>query len=254
MPSQVPVLYANRDTVVDRRDPRVKLLLLVLLFAYVFVAPTAQWMLIPVVAGLVTAVLARTPWRWVAVLWSIHIPTFIALILIGGWSSVTAGDWGGVVDAAEAEMRLVLAWTATILVSLSVFSAIDPDDTARGLRGIGLPAQAAFAVGLSYRLLYTTLTEAIQTSEHLKLRGVRLEIRHPVRFVRDALLVSLPVLFAVVRRGPTLMATMRMRGFATDPQLGRPGAADVVVLATALAVLVAAVLARWGPLPDTLLG
>ncbi|MGY1855153.1 energy-coupling factor transporter transmembrane component T family protein [Modestobacter sp. SYSU DS0290] len=252
MASQVPVLYVNRDTVVDRRDPRVKMLLLVLLFAFVFIAPDPQWMLVPVVAGLLTAVLAHTPWRWLLALWAIHIPTFVALVLIGGWGSVTAGDWGGLAEAASAELRLILAWTGAILVSVSLFSAIDPDDTARGLRGIGLPAQAAFAVGLSYRLLYTTLTEAIQTSDHLRLRGIRLEVRHPVQFIRDALQVSLPVLFAVVRRGPTLMATMRMRGFASDPQLGRPGVADVALLAVAIGVVVAAGLARWGPLSDVL--
>lgn len=249
MPSRVPVLYANRDTVVDRRDPRVKMLVLVLLFAYVFLAPTPTWMLVPVVGGLLLAVLARTPWRWLLALWAIHLPTFVALVLIGGWGSLVSGDWGGLVDAAGAETRLILAWTGTILVSVSMFSAIDPDDTARGLRGLGVPAVVAFAVGLCYRLLYTTLTEAIEVTDHLRLRGVRLEARRPVRLVRDALQVSLPLLFTVVRRGPLLMATMRLRGLATDPQLGRLGVTDVLLLASVVAVVGAAVVARWDLVP-----
>ncbi|WP_432537783.1 energy-coupling factor transporter transmembrane component T family protein [Kineococcus arenarius] len=249
MSARVPVLYTGRDTVVDRRDPRVKVLVLALLFVFVFVAPSTQWMLVPVVAGLVTAVLARTPWRWLLVLWGIHVPTFTALILIGGWDSLTAGDLEGLLTAAGAEARLVLAWTGTILLSVSVFSALDPDDTARGLRGLGLPAVVSFAVGLCYRLLYTTLTEAVQLTEHVRLRGVRLQVRRPLRFVRDALQVSLPLLFGVVRRGPLLMATMRLRGFAGDPQLGRPGVADVAVVVVALALVAGAALARWGALP-----
>lgn len=149
-------------------------------------------MLLLVAGGLLLAVLARTPWRWLVVLWAIHLPTFMALILISGWGDITTGNWAGLAGALGAEGRLILAWTGTIFVSVSLFSTIDPDDLARGMRA-----------------------------------------RRPVR------------------RGPLLMSTMRMRGYATEAQLGRPGIADVVVLAVALMVVVGAGLARWGPLPGT---
>ena len=251
MPSRVPVLFRDKDTVIHRRDPRVKVLLLGLLFVYIFVAPSAQWMSLAVLAGLLLAVLARTPWRWLAALWAIHIPTFVALVVIGGWGSVTSGDWTGVLDAGGAHLRLVLAWTAAILVSVSLFSTIDPDDLSRGLRGVGLPAAAAFGLGLSYRLLYTSLTETASIADTMRLRGLRLEWRRPVRFIKESIQVSLPVLFSVVRRGPMLMATMQMRGYSRDAQLGRLQAADVAVLAIGVAVVAGAVVARWGPLPTT---
>ncbi|MCZ2815098.1 energy-coupling factor transporter transmembrane component T [Modestobacter sp. VKM Ac-2984] len=253
MPSRVPVLYRDHDTVVHRRDPRVKVLLLGLLFVFIFVAPSAQWMSLAVLGGLLLAVLARTPWRWLVVLWAIHIPTFVALILIGGWGSVTSGDWAGVIDAGGAHLRLVLAWTGAILVSVSLFSTIDPDDLSRGLRGVGLPAAAAFGLGLAYRLLYTTLTETASIAETMRLRGLRLEWRRPIRFIAESVQVSLPVLFNVVRRGPMLMSTMQIRGYSQDAQLGRLRVADVAVLAIGVAVVVGSAVARWGPLPTTLI-
>lgn len=258
MPQTVPVLYRDRDTVVHRRDARVKVLTFGLLFLFAFIAPTADWMLVLLIGGLLLAVLARTPWRWLLVLWAIQVPTFLALILIPGWGALTSGNWAELATVAAEQLRLILAWTGTILVSVSLFSAIDPDDLARGLRGLGLPAVAAFAVGLSYRLLYTTLSEVLQVAEVMRLQGVRLDWRRPIRpirpirFVRDALQVSLPVLFIVVRRAPLLMSTMRMRGFATEANLGRLGAADMAFVAVVVAAVAGATLARWGPLPATI--
>lgn len=253
MPSRVPVLYRDYDTVIHRRDPRVKVVLLGLMFLYIFVAPSSQWMSLAVLAGLLLAVLARTPWRWLVLLWAIHIPTFVALIFIGGWGAVTSGDWAGVAEAAGAHLRLVLAWSAAILVSVSLFSTIDPDDLSRGLRGVGLPAVAAFGLGLAYRLLYTTLTETAAIAETLRLRGLRLDWRRPIRFIRESVQVSLPVLFSVVRRGPMLMSTMQIRGYSQDAQLERLQIADIAVIAIGLAIVAGAAVARWGPLPTTLI-
>jgi hypothetical protein len=36
------------------------------------------------VLGLFIAILARTPWKWLVVLWAIHLPTFVVLIGIPG--------------------------------------------------------------------------------------------------------------------------------------------------------------------------
>ena len=112
---------------------------------------------------------------------------------------------------------------------------------------------ALFGSGLSYRLLYTTLTETASIAETMRLRGLRLEWRRPIRFVAESVQVSLPVLFNVVRRGPMLMSTMQIRGYSRDAQLGRLQVADVAVLAIGVAVVAGAAVARWGPLPTTLM-
>jgi energy-coupling factor transporter transmembrane protein EcfT len=52
MPSRVPVLYQDRDSVIHRRDARVKIVLFGLLFIFLFVAPNWKWMLVPLVLGL----------------------------------------------------------------------------------------------------------------------------------------------------------------------------------------------------------
>ncbi|MBD2257229.1 energy-coupling factor transporter transmembrane component T [Pseudanabaena sp. FACHB-2040] len=252
MTARVPVLYRDYDTVVHDRDPRVKILLLLLLFFYLFVAPTWQWMLVPVVLGFLTAVLARTPWKWLAVLWAIHLPTFIVLMIIPAGGAILAGDYGKVIEVATTELRLILAWTAAIVVSISLLSTMDPNDLTRGLRGLRLPGIVAFAVGLSYRLLYTTLAEAMQISKAMQLKGVELDTKNIFKLVWNSMRLSLPILFAVLRRAPTLMATLETRGFGRKSSgLGKLNLLDWIMLLIGVAVLGLALADRVGGLPDS---
>lgn len=251
MAVRVPVLYQDRDTLVHRRDPRVKLLLFALLFLFLFVAPTWQWLLVPSVLGVILAALARTSWKWLAVFWLIHLPSFIVLVGIPLGGQLLEGSFGLDKELAGG-LRLVLAWTASILVSVTLFSTMDAKDLTDGLRGLGVPAAAALAVGLSYRLLYVTLSEIFQIADAMQVKGVDLETRNPFRLIKNSLKLSLPVLFTVVRRAPTLMAALEMRGVLQGRKGGRWSrfdSGDVAFLATGLLTLGLALSVRVGLLP-----
>jgi energy-coupling factor transport system permease protein len=196
-------------------------------------------------------VLARTPWKWLAVLWLIHLPSFLVLVGIPVGGQLLAGSLELNKELAGG-LRLVLAWTAAILVSVSLLSTVDAKGLTDGLRGLGVPGTAAIAVGLSYRLLYATLSEIVQVADAMKVKGVELETRHPVHLLRNALRLSLPVLFTVVRRAPTLMAALEMRGVLQGGHgsgLRRLNAGDMALLASGLAVVGLAFGARLGLLP-----
>jgi energy-coupling factor transport system permease protein len=154
-------------------------------------------------------------------------------------------------DDIEGGLRLILAWTGSIFVSVSLFSTMDSNDVTSGLRGLGIPTVVAFAVGLSYRLLFVTLKDILQIADAMKIKGVDLETRHPVRFIRNALKLSLPVLFAVVRRAPTLMAALEMRGFlhGRQLQLATVDAGDVALAGSGFLISSLALTARLGFLP-----
>ncbi|WP_026736311.1 energy-coupling factor transporter transmembrane component T family protein [Fischerella sp. PCC 9605] len=252
--SRVPVLYQDKDTVIHRRDPRVKIVLFFLLFLYLFLAPNWEWLMVATILGLILAAMSRTPWKWIALLWAIHIPTFITLILVPAGADLLAGDFSKALEAATAELRLVLAWTASIIISISLLSTMDADELTRGLRSLRLPGVVAFAVGLSYRLLYTTLSEAFRIADAMKMKGVDLDPRHFFRFIWNSMKISLPVLFAVLRRGPTLMSALEMRGFlrGRNSGLGKLDLGDVVFLLIGLIVFGLAVCDRFGVLPFSL--
>lgn len=245
--SSVPTLYQEHDTFIHDRDPRVKLLLLILLFFFLFLAGSWEWMLVAVILGLLQAVVARTPFTWIGVLWAIHLPTFIVLILVGASGPLLAGNFAKVAEAAAAELRLILAWTAAIVVSVSMLSTMDAEDLTRGIRGLRLPPVAALAVGLSYRLLYTTLGEAFRIADAMKIKGVELNPKHFFRFLWNALKLSIPLLLAVIRRAPTLMSALEMRGFKKgSARLGNIGFWDAIYLLIGLTVFVLAIGDRFG--------
>lgn len=227
MAHNVPILYQDRDTFIHRRDPRVKLLLLILLFIFLFSAPTWQWMLVPVGLGLLIALIAKTSWKWLLALWALHLPSFIVLVLVPSLEHLIAGEHGKALETVEGELRLVLAWTGAIFVSVSLFSTIDPNGLKNGMLGLGFPPIVAFAVGLSYRMLYVTLNEIVEIANAMRLKGLDSNWKRPLRFVKNSLKISLPVLFAVLRRGPTLMCVLDMRGFARRAQLERLDAGDL---------------------------
>ncbi|MBW4648782.1 MAG: energy-coupling factor transporter transmembrane protein EcfT [Kastovskya adunca ATA6-11-RM4] len=251
--SRVPTLYRDRDTVIHDRDPRVKIFLLILLFFYIFLAPTWEWMLVVTILGLILAVAAHTPWKWVLMFWAIHIPTFLALIIIPAGGELLAGNFGALVETASAEFRLILAWTAAIIISVSLLSTIDAESLTDGMRGLYFPPVVAFAVGLSYRLLYVTLGEAFRIADAMKIKGVDLSLKRPFRFLWNSLRISFPVLFAVLRRGPTLMSSLAMRGYQTKrPNLGGFDFGDWALLLFALALFALALGAKFGWLPFSL--
>lgn len=251
--ASVPTLYQEHDTFIHHRDPRVKILLFLILFLYLFVAPTWEWLLVAMILGLIMGVVARTPWRWVLVLWAIHIPTFLALIIFPTFGELIKGNFAAIWETALAELRLILAWTTAIIISVTLFSTVDAEGLVKGVRGLRLPAIVAFAVGLSYRLLYVTMAEAVRISNAMKIKGVELDPKHPFRFILNVLRLSLPVMFAVLRRAPTLMSALNMRGFSKRlPGLGKFDLGDWFLLLIGVALLALAACAKFDVLPFTL--
>jgi hypothetical protein len=85
----------------------------------------------------IMAVVARTPWKWLAILWSLHMPIFIVLLGISVCKQLQAGSFEIDKDI-ESGLRLTLAWTAAIFVSVSFFSTVDTDDLAGRLSSLDL--------------------------------------------------------------------------------------------------------------------
>jgi energy-coupling factor transport system permease protein len=213
MATRAPILFTERDTPIHRLDPRVKLVLFAFLIAFLFVAPGWEWLAGMTLLGLGLVALARVPVKWLLVLCLIQLPNVLALLLIPALGPLFGGE-GLKLEDFEDGLHLAFAWIGAVFISVGIFSTMQADDITDGMRALGLPLAFCFAVGLSYRLLYATLNDVIRITEAMKLKGVDLETRNPLRFAAGAVKLFLPVLFAIVRRGPTTMAVLAMRGYA----------------------------------------
>jgi energy-coupling factor transport system permease protein len=248
--SNIPTIYQDKDTFVHHRDPRVKIILFVLLAAYVLIAPSWEWMAIALILCLFLAVLARTPWRWLLVLWALHLPAFIVILGIPLVRGAFEGSFSDFVETAQGSIRLILAWTATIVLGVTLISTMDGKNITQGVRGLRLPPLVALSVQLTYRLLYTLMSEALRIANGMRMKGVPLNPKHPLQFVWNSMRVAVPVTVAVISRAPTLMSVIQMEGIHKElPELGNFDLWDTILLLIGLTLFILSVLDAFGVLP-----
>lgn len=250
MASSIPVLYQEKNTFLHRRDPRVKILLFLILLAFILTARSWEWMAIALILSLILAAAARAPRGWILVLWAIHVPAFLVVLVVPLIQSGFQGDLSNFFEAAKGTVRLILAWTTAILLSVTLFSATSASSVAQGIRGLRLPPVVALSFQLGYRLLYTAMNEAVQISKGMRMKGVKLNPKRPLRFIWNSFRVAIPVTVSVIRRAPTLMSALQMRGISQRmPNLGKFDGWDVFLLLIAIGLYVLAFLDAFGWLP-----
>lgn len=254
--ASVPVLHTEQDTVLHRRDPRVKVGLFVLLIGFLFTAPGWQWMAILTALGALVCWLARVPSRYL--IWAlviVQLPNFLGILSIPVIGGLAAGDLKYDADIADG-LKLVFAWAGALLLSFGLFSTMKVEELTRGLRGLKLPEAFCFAVGYSFLLLYLSLSDVLRIADAMKIKGVRLETRNPLHLLAAMPRLMTPALFAIARRGTTMVAVMEMRGFSFrqrppgHDEADKFDGGDAVLLLLALLLLLAAAGARtgWRPL------
>lgn len=249
---RVPLFHTDKDTVLHRRDPRIKLVLFVMVIGFLYVAPSWPWMLGATVIGLVLSIVARVPPLALLILWLLQVPNFIGLVIVPLWGSLAAGEspFDGDLNFG---LRLGLAWSAALFLSLALLSTMSPDKLTDGMRGLRIPEPVCFLVGYAFLLMYASLADIFRTIDAMKIKGIELGIRHPIRSITNAAKLFVPAIIIMARRAGTMMSTLQLRGFSFSTRrpattLGRVDAADIGVLSTALLLFTVVALARFSPL------
>jgi energy-coupling factor transport system permease protein len=209
----VPDLHTNHDSFLSRRDPRVKIGLFILLIIFLYLAPTWHWMAVMTLIGAVLAATSRVPWQWLVVLLALQIPNVLGLIVIPAFGQITSGSFQMTDDLAFG-LRLGLAWIAALLIGVSLLCTMDVDELMDGLLGIGLAKRFAFVVGYAFLLLYLSINDIVRISYAMRLKGLQLSPRRPLRTMANLPLLMIPALFTVIRRGQAMMSALDMRGFS----------------------------------------
>lgn len=246
---KVPVLQTDRDSWWHRRDPRVKWALFMLLILLIYVAPSWAWMAAMVALGVLLAIAAKAPAKWLALLLLIQVPNLIGIIVF----PMLGGDF-----AFDAEFRLglrmALGWIAAILIGVSLISTMEIDEMVAGLAGLGLPRRFAEVVGYTFVLVYLSFDDLARIIESMRLKGVQLSPKRPLKFVRGFFRLFVPALFTVVRRGGEMTAALEARGLASEHRSApraklRFTAGDAVALSIGLLIFGYAAAVRTQILP-----
>ena len=211
----VPIVYNDYDTVLHRRDPRVKLLVFFSLVLFLYIAPTWQWMVAMAVIGLGFAATARVQPKWLLLLFALQIPNILGIFAFPAIERVLAGQpaFAGSFDFG---LKLGFSWPAALFLSVSLFTTMKTTELTDGLRGLGVPEFVCFTFEYAFLLLYTVLNDIIRIADGMKMKGVTIESKNPVTLARNLPKLGVPAIIAVFRRSNTIMAVLKMRGYPLD--------------------------------------
>ena len=253
----VPIAYNDYDTVLHRRDPRVKLLVFLSLVIFLYIAPTWQWMLAMAVIGLGFAATARVQPKWLLLLFALQIPNILGIFAFPAIERLLAGQpaFDGSFDFG---LKLGLSWPAALFLSVSLFTTMKTTEITDGLRGLGVPEFVCFTFEYAFLLLYTVLNDIIRIVDGMKMKGVPIESKNPIKLARNLTKLGVPAIIAVFRRSNTMMAVLKMRGYPLDDlQKSRTpfkfDGGDAALLGGAIAVLVITAGVKFGVWPVPIL-
>lgn len=213
MKRRVPVVYNDRDTWFHRRDPRSKLGVFVLMMLYLYVAPTWEWMLAMVIVGLGLVVLARVPPLWIGALLALQIPNVLGILAFPAIERLVTGGsaFGGNFDFG---LKLALSWQAALLVSASLFTTMELTEITDGLRGLHIPELVCFTLEYVLLLFYVTISDLFRIVDGMKVKGLNIETKNPIKFARNVPSLAIPMLMSVLQRSNTMMSVLTMRGYS----------------------------------------
>jgi energy-coupling factor transport system permease protein len=251
MKRRVPVVYNDRDTWFHRRDPRSKLGVFVLMLLYLYVAPTWEWMLAMVVVGVVLVIVARVPLKWIGALLLLQIPNVLGILAFPAIQRMATGGsaFGGNFDFG---LKLALSWQAALLISASLFTTMELTEITDGLRNLGVPELVCFTLEYVFLLFYVTISDLFRILDAMKVKGLGIETKNPVKFARNMPNLAIPMFMSVLQRSNTMMSVLTMRGYSFSNE-GRElrheltfDAGDALLFVSSLVILVGTAAVNFG--------
>jgi len=212
-------LYRPRHGFLERAHPTTRILAAIALFAPPFMTddPARQG------AYLALLLLGAAASRALGSVWrlkGIALAIFLSSLVL--WTVTLPGAtelWRAGPFALRQEALLLAAARATRLLSFLVVGAIfltvtSMEAFAYGLRCLGAPYRACFAVTLAFRLAPLFLETAGQVANAQRARGLDLDRGGPLARGRKFLPLLAPILVAGFRRSDGLALALEAKGFS----------------------------------------
>ena len=240
--------YRPRNTIIQRLDPRARLIFLACLFAAFSIAQI--WdirLLLPLFfLSLILYFLARIEWRDIKRAW---VFILVLVVFIVGINALIAGRGGPTVVLQEQSPALFQAWigipdttlgfTITITVVKAFFAVtqvvrmltmailaipipytIDPAVYGVSFRRMGLPDKASFTMDLAFRFIPTLGRDFAMTVDAQRARGYEMESLRGGLITRLRRLAPLivPVTMQAIVSGEEVVDAMDLRAFGVRPR------------------------------------
>lgn len=228
--------YKERDTLIQRLDPRARLIFVACAVLATVLLWDLRWLLALFGLALAQFLLARLTWRetrrfWLAVSAIFVFLTLLTLLTGRGGAGVYTGEtpvWQGRVlgqtlalsaeRLAFAAAQLVRLFTMALLTVVVPYT-IHPATYGVTFRRLGLPDSLAFALDLSFRFIPSLARDFSTTLDAQRARGYELERAGGlVRAIRNMAPLVIPVTIGSILKGEDVIDAMNLHAFGTGPR------------------------------------
>lgn len=256
---EVSPRYLGGDSFLGRRDPRVLIVVPVMLVVTATQVKDLRWMAVLTAVAFAYYLSARIPFREVRSNWAV-VAVFVVVfagingIIVGATSSGESATGTTLLTvpliglpitegAVSYAVTMLLRFLALVAVGFPLAFAIRPGDLAVAFARLGVPARFAYGIDLTFMFLPSAAANLRETAAAQRLRGYeRADTRNPVRRLREIAPLMVPVTITSFVDAEDTVDALDLRGFGTAKRTWlreiRYTPADWTV--TALAVLLAA--------------
>jgi energy-coupling factor transport system permease protein len=272
--------YRPRNTIIQRLDPRARLIFLACLFASFAVAQI--WdirLLFPLfILSIVLYLLARIEWQDIRRAWTFFFIFIVVIVGVNGLLSGRGGPMSVLQDTSPvliqtpalkipgvnwtihitiSAMRIFFAITQMIrmftmaILALPIPYTIDPSVYGVSFRRMGLPDKASFTMDLAFRFIPTLGRDFSITVDAQRARGYEMESLSGGLFSRIRRLAPLivPVTMQAILTGEEVIDAMDLRAFGVRPRTWlrelHYERRDYVFIGLGVAILVVSIILRW---------
>ncbi len=221
--------YVNKDSLINRLDPRAKIIGVFMLSLSVFFLKDLRAFLVFALFLFVVVLIARLPLKFVIgglapISWIIGMTFVLHLFFTGGDVIFSLGNLKitgeGLHLALFITMRLVFLMLAASLLTLTTSQkklAMGLEYLLSPLKLVGISSvKVAFMVSLAVRFVPVLFMEAGRIIKAQKSRGASFSHGSPVRRVKSFMSVLVPLLAGAFRRADEINMALESRGYDAD--------------------------------------
>ena len=178
-----------------------------------YLAPTWEWMLAMVIVGVGLVIVARVPPLWIGALLALQVTNVLGILAFPAIERMATGGtaFGGDFDFG---LKLAFSWQAALLISASLFTTMELTEITDGLRGLGVPELVCFTLEYVFLLFYVTISDLFRIMDGMKVKGLGIETKNPIKFARNMPSLAVPMFMSVLQRSNTMMSVLTMRGYS----------------------------------------
>lgn len=233
--------YRPLNTVMHRRDPRVKILWFLALSLPAVAWNDPLWLLGVLAAVLVFNGIAKMPFKGALKILGLLTPAMLVILVFNIFffeQTVTAsrppwplyyigyvipkiGNFGpygyvsleALVFAAGAMMRFFII----TLAGRVLLSTTSPSEIPATLTKLKAPVEMAVAVSVAFGMVPAMIQQVTSIFEAQRSRGWSVESRNPVKAIRRFIPTALPIITRAISRSEFIAAAMASRGYGYNP-------------------------------------